>query len=106
MKIGSFSAASNVTGILSDTRAISVLLHRFGALSFWDFAAAAPYVEVGDGAAVAPARTPTLDYKDAIFLSPHKFIGGTGNAGRAGRASRPLPQLRAERARAAARSST
>ena len=44
LRIGSFSAASNVTGILSDTRAISVLLHRHGALSFWDFAAAAPYV--------------------------------------------------------------
>ncbi|HEY7970728.1 MAG TPA: aminotransferase class V-fold PLP-dependent enzyme, partial [Candidatus Limnocylindrales bacterium] len=40
LKIGSFSAASNVTGILSDTRAISVLLHEHGALSFWDFAAA------------------------------------------------------------------
>ena len=46
LRIGSFSAASNVTGILSDTRAISVLLHRHGALSFWDFGAAAPYVEV------------------------------------------------------------
>src|SRR6188508_932839 len=46
LRIGSFSAASNVTGILSDTRAISVLLHRHGALSFWDFAAAAPYVDI------------------------------------------------------------
>ena len=43
LRIGAFSAASNVTGILSDTRAISVLLHRHGALSLWDFAAAAPY---------------------------------------------------------------
>ena len=40
LKIGSFSAASNVTGILTDTAAISALLHRHGALSFWDFAAA------------------------------------------------------------------
>ena len=46
LRIGSFSAASNVTGILSDTRAISVLLHRHGARSFWDFAAAAPYVDI------------------------------------------------------------
>ena len=45
-KIGSFSAASNVTGIMSDTRAVSVLLHRHGALSCWDFAAAAPYVDI------------------------------------------------------------
>jgi selenocysteine lyase/cysteine desulfurase len=42
LKIGSFSAASNVTGIVSDTCAIADLLHRHGALSFWDFAAAAP----------------------------------------------------------------
>jgi selenocysteine lyase/cysteine desulfurase len=81
--IGSFSAASNVTGILSDTRAISVLLHRHGALSFWDFAAAAPYVEVE----MEPHRTgddpadAALDYKDAIFISPHKFIGGPGTPG-------------------------
>src|SRR5216683_1473660 len=46
LKMGSFSAASNVTGIISDWLAISVLLHRHGALSFWDFAAAAPYVEI------------------------------------------------------------
>ncbi len=83
LRIGSFSAASNVTGILSDTRAISVLLHRHRALSFWDFAAAGPYVEIemdphrpgpGDGDAA-------LDYKDAIVLSPHKFIGGPGTPG-------------------------
>jgi len=79
LKIGSFSAASNVTGILSDTRAISVLLHRHGALSFWDFAAAAPYVEIE----MSPHRAPDaeLDYKDAIFISPHKFIGGPGTPG-------------------------
>src|SRR4051812_20262391 len=89
LRIGSFSPASNVTGILSDTRAISVLLHRHGALSFWDFAAAAPYVEVemsphrpsaeADGSTVADEAA--LDYKDAIFLSPHKFIGGPGTPG-------------------------
>jgi selenocysteine lyase/cysteine desulfurase len=42
VKIGSFSAASNVTGIVSDTFGISEILHEHGALSFWDFAAAAP----------------------------------------------------------------
>ena len=78
--IGSFSAASNVTGILSDTRAISVLLHRHGALSFWDFAAAAPYVEIEmDPHRPGPDADP--DYKDAIFLSPHKLIGGPGTPG-------------------------
>ncbi len=80
LKIGSFSAASNVTGIESDTRGISVLLHRHGALAFWDFAAAGPYVEINinrlDG-----GPDGHLAYKDAIFLSPHKFIGGPGTPG-------------------------
>ncbi|HEY2673048.1 MAG TPA: aminotransferase class V-fold PLP-dependent enzyme [Rugosimonospora sp.] len=69
LKIGSFSAASNVTGIVSDSTAIAELLHRYGALSFWDFAAAAPYVDID------------VTGKDAIFLSPHKFVGGPGTPG-------------------------
>ena len=77
LKIGSFSAASNVTGIVSDTHGISELLHRHGALSFWDFAAAAPYVDIE---VRAPEGRP-LAYKDAIFLSPHKFIGGPSTPG-------------------------
>jgi len=78
LKIGSFSAASNVTGILSNTCAIADLLHRHGALSFWDFAAAAPYVDIE----MYPrcSRHP-LAYKDAIFLSPHKLVGGPGTPG-------------------------
>ena len=75
--IGSFSAASNVTGIVSDTYGISTLLHEHGALAFWDFAAAAPYVDIE---MTAPAGHP-LAYKDAIFLSPHKFIGGPSTPG-------------------------
>ena len=80
LKIGSFSAASNVTGIISDTRAISILLHRHGALSFWDFAAAAPYVEV-EMSPHRPGPDAEQDYKDAIVISPHKFIGGPGTPG-------------------------
>jgi selenocysteine lyase/cysteine desulfurase len=76
LKIGSFSAASNVTGIITDTRAVASLLHRHGALSFWDFAAAAPYVSVEMG---SPAEGDW--YKDAIFVSPHKLIGGPGTPG-------------------------
>jgi selenocysteine lyase/cysteine desulfurase len=70
LKIGSFSAASNVTGIGSDCAAIGGLLHRHGALAFWDFAAAGPYVKMEMSL-----------HKDAIFLSPHKFIGGPGTPG-------------------------
>jgi len=79
LKIGSFSAASNVTGIVSNTDSLSVLLHRHDALAFWDFAAAAPYVKIdmnpgGEGGGPDPI-------KDAIFISPHKFVGGPGTPG-------------------------
>lgn len=80
LKIGSFSAASNVTGIGTNTRAVSSLLHRFGALSFWDFAAAGPYVKIEMNMADSEPDG-HLVYKDAIFLSPHKFIGGPGTPG-------------------------
>jgi selenocysteine lyase/cysteine desulfurase len=76
LKIGSFSAASNVTGIVSDTHRISALLHRHGALSFWDFAAAAPYVRIEMYGGQDP-----LAFKDAVFLSPHKLIGGPSTPG-------------------------
>ncbi len=78
--IGSFSAASNVTGVATDVVAVSTLLHRYGALSFWDYAAAGPYVPIemnpsGEGI------DSSLAHKDAIFLSPHKFVGGPGSPG-------------------------
>jgi selenocysteine lyase/cysteine desulfurase len=78
LRIGSFSAASNVTGILSNTCAIADLLHRHGALSFWDFAAAGPYVDI-EWSPQCPRHA--LGHKDAIFLSPHKLIGGPGTPG-------------------------
>ncbi|MGZ5422044.1 MAG: aminotransferase class V-fold PLP-dependent enzyme [Aeromicrobium sp.] len=78
LRIGSFSAASNVTGIVSGTYEISTLLHRHGALSFWDFAAAAPYIDIEMYG--GPERDP-LSYKDAVFLSPHKMIGGPSTPG-------------------------
>src|SRR4051812_42982802 len=74
LRLGSFSAASNVTGIGSQTWQISELLHRHGALSLWDFAAAAPYVKID-------MNEPGGRHKDAIFLSPHKFIGGPETPG-------------------------
>ena len=70
--IGSFSAASNVTGIKSDIAAITKMLKQYGALTFWDYAAAAPYVDINMNGA-SP--------KDAVFISPHKFIGGPGTPG-------------------------
>ncbi len=83
VKIGSFSAASNVTGILTDTAAVARLLHDHGALSFWDFAAAAPYVSIEMHSATEIDDTGRLNlaYKDAVFISPHKLIGGPGTPG-------------------------
>ncbi len=75
--IGTFSAASSVTGIVSDTTRISRLLHEHGALAFWDFAAAAPYVKIE----MNPEPDDPSSSKDAVFLSPHKFIGGPGTPG-------------------------
>ncbi|KAK3737053.1 hypothetical protein QZH41_016676, partial [Actinostola sp. cb2023] len=66
-----FSAASNVTGILTDTVAVAEMCHKYGALSFWDYASAAPYLNID----LNPTET---GYKDAVFLSPHKFVGGPG----------------------------
>ncbi len=90
--IGSFSAASNVTGIVTDTMRVARVLHSHGALSFWDFAAAAPYVDIsmaGDG--------DPLTRKDAVFLSPHKLIGGPGTPGvlvvRRSLVSNPVPTV-------------
>ncbi len=74
LKIGSFSAASNVTGILSPVYDIAKLLHRYGALAFFDFAAAAPYVKID-------VNRDNESYFDAIFFSPHKFLGGPGSCG-------------------------
>jgi len=77
LKIGAFSAASNVTGIMTDTRAISSLLHRHGALAVWDYAAAAPYLEID----MAATSDDPASYKDVVVLSPHKFVGGPGTPG-------------------------
>lgn len=73
-KIGSFSAASNVTGIISDTRSIARLLHAQGAFACFDFAASAPYVKID----LKPGKP---DGYDAVFISPHKFVGGPGTPG-------------------------
>lgn len=69
LKVGSFSAASNVTGLLTDVLAISRTLREAGALSFFDFAAAAPYVPID------------MSEIDGAFISPHKFPGGPGTPG-------------------------
>ena len=79
LRIGSFSAASNVTGIRTDVHKISSLLHAYGAIACFDFAACAPYVEIDMNPEPAgESDDPTID---ALFISPHKFIGGPGSSG-------------------------
>ncbi len=75
LKIGSFSAASNVTGIRTNYHAMAKLMHEYGGLCFVDFAASAPYVEIN-----MHPKDP-LEKLDAIYFSPHKFLGGPGTAG-------------------------
>lgn len=76
LKVGSFSAASNVTGVLTNSYEVSEMLHRHGAIAAWDFAAAAPYVPME----MNPAGNEPAG-KDAMFISPHKFPGGPGTPG-------------------------
>jgi selenocysteine lyase/cysteine desulfurase len=77
-RIGSFSAASNVTGMRSDVRSISSLLHAHDAIACFDFAACAPYVEIDMNPEPVGDEDPSID---AIFISPHKFLGGPGSSG-------------------------
>lgn len=76
MKIGAFTAASNVSGIIPDYRELARIMHRAGGLAFVDFAASAPYVDID----MHPAGDDD-GRLDAIFFSPHKFLGGPGSSG-------------------------
>lgn len=78
-RIGSFSAASNVTGIKTAVHEIAALLHRYDAIACFDYAASAPYVQIDMN---PPADAYQGDASlDAIFISPHKFLGGPGSTG-------------------------
>ncbi|MCD4817132.1 MAG: aminotransferase class V-fold PLP-dependent enzyme [Candidatus Cloacimonetes bacterium] len=73
-KIGSFSAASNVSGIKTPVYEVARILHKYNTLACFDFAACAPYVEIN-------MNKDAESYFDAVFLSPHKYLGGPGTAG-------------------------
>lgn len=74
--IGTFSAASNVTGIVNDVDALAETMHAGGGLVFFDYAAAAPYLHVDLHPPGGEGRR-----KDAVFISTHKFIGGPQTPG-------------------------
>ncbi len=75
IKIASVTACSNVTGIRTDYHRIAKIIHNFGGLCFVDFACSAPYVKID----MHPKDE--QEYLDAIFFSPHKFLGGPGTSG-------------------------
>ncbi len=75
LKIGAFSACSNVTGIETPYHAMAKLMHRAGGVAVVDWAASAPYVALDMHPADPDERL------DAVLFSPHKFLGGPGSAG-------------------------
>ena len=75
LKIGSFTACSNVTGVGTPYHALARLMHRAGGVAFVDFAASAPYVNIDMHPADPEQRL------DAVLWSPHKFLGGPGSSG-------------------------
>ena len=74
-KIGAFTACSNVTGIIPDYYELAAIMHENGGLAFIDFAGSAPYVDID----MHPEDP--MKQLDAIFFSPHKFLGGPGSSG-------------------------
>jgi selenocysteine lyase/cysteine desulfurase len=79
LRVGSFSAASNVTGIRSDVPEIASLLHAYDAIACFDYAACAPYVDIDMNP--EPSSEGDDPAIDALFISPHKFLGGPGSSG-------------------------
>jgi selenocysteine lyase/cysteine desulfurase len=74
-KIGSFTACSNVTGIRTPVHQMARLMHEYGGYAFIDYAASAPYDTIN----MHPADP--MEKLDAIYFSPHKFLGGPGSSG-------------------------
>ncbi len=79
--IGAFTAASNVTGKVCDVDKISAILHKHGALSFFDYATAAAYLPMDMNPFPTENFTAADVSKDAIFISPHKMVGGVQTPG-------------------------
>lgn len=83
LKMGTFAAASNVNGKVSDVDKIAATLHKHGALAFFDYATGASYLpmDMNPSPLKSGYEDPVLVSKDAVFISPHKMIGGIGGPG-------------------------
>ncbi len=75
LKFGAFTAASNVTGVEPPYHQLAAIMHQHGGFAFIDFAGAAPYVDIN----MHPEAEG--EHLDAVFFSPHKFLGGPGSSG-------------------------
>lgn len=75
LKIGAFTACSNVTGIETQVHELAKVMHENGGICFIDYAASAPYVDIN----MHPEDP--LEKLDGIYFSPHKFLGGPGSSG-------------------------
>ena len=102
IKMGSFTAASNITGKYLDIDKYSILMHKYNGLAFFDYASAAPYIKIDMNKKLPDDyrkllgfneildKNDNLDineqdinlcFKDALFFSPHKFLGGVNTPG-------------------------
>ena len=75
IKIASITSCSNVTGIKTPYHEVAKIMHQNKGLCFVDFACSGPYVNIN----MHPSDAES--YLDAIFFSPHKFLGGPGTSG-------------------------
>ncbi|MEO1486381.1 MAG: aminotransferase class V-fold PLP-dependent enzyme [Bacteroidota bacterium] len=75
IKIGAFTACSNVTGIITPYQELAIMMHTYGGYCIMDFAASAPYVKID----MHPKNL--KERLDAVVFSPHKFLGGPGSCG-------------------------
>ena len=102
IKMGSFTAASNITGKYLDVDKYSILMHKYNGLAFFDYASAAPYIKIDMNKKLSDEYRKLLGFdtlinsddnldiknedinlcfKDALFFSPHKFLGGVNTPG-------------------------
>ena len=73
-KIASITSCSNVTGIRTPYHEVAKIMHQHNGVCFVDFACSGPYVDIN-------MHPDEESYLDAIFFSPHKFLGGPGTSG-------------------------
>ena len=93
IKIGSFTAVSNITGLLLDVDMLSIIMHKYNGFAFFDYASGSPYLQIDMNDPLPDNYRQSLgfeklnDYdkkycfKDGIFFSPHKMIGGPNTPG-------------------------